>query len=364
MSPKSQAWREASLEQRRPEHDLVEQLIGELSGKREHTAYLALRALDTVVAPEEHELIASALAGAETDGGESPTWATRSRVLPSRARRASDPWGTIIELLLAFDDPEPHDLLVGLSTTGGRMANYVVLLDAAERDQWLQEEDLTVSEAPVEEALAEIADVLWQTDLYWPRQVIRDYSDLRALAHARTREHLVRTEPESLSDEDRRVLIDEFVAEQDTDQPEDVVRLLADTFIDFGDGYLDGDVLAWSPQEVDRFMLDWVPRKVILDRADHAALPEVLRAWLPFALRRRGLAPEHITPCVEEVGHCEEPYAESYDDESSWGLSRQVVSSLLADGVDLSDKDSVEQGMRAYNAQQLARSLREGTTED
>jgi hypothetical protein len=45
---------------------------------------------------------------------------------------------------------------------------------------------------------------------------------------------------------------------------------------------------------VERFMLDWVHRKVLLEPACVEPLPRVLARWVEFALSPRGLAPEHI----------------------------------------------------------------------
>jgi len=52
---------------------------------------------------------------------------------------------------------------------------------------------------------------------------------------------------------------------------------------------------------VDAFLIDWLPRKAHLDAADRAALPGALRAWVRFALERRDVPAEWITPVVDAV---------------------------------------------------------------
>ena len=104
-----------------------------------------------------------------------------------------------------------------------------------------------VVEVPPDQALAEIAEALTMTDRYWPRQTDPDYTELRAVAHTRSRSFAVERDRRPISDDERRGLIESFVAGTDAAASEDVLRALADTFVDFGDGYLTGGVLAWSP---------------------------------------------------------------------------------------------------------------------
>ena len=139
-----------------------------------------------------------------------------------------------------------------------------------------------------EHALAEIAEALMVTDLYCPRQTDPGYVELRALAHSRSDIFAVESVRQPIGDDERHDLIESFLAENDVVAPEDVLRALADIFIDFGDGCLHGGVLAWSPGDVELFLTDWVGRKVILDADDRAARPEVLRPASEHEAERRG----------------------------------------------------------------------------
>jgi hypothetical protein len=69
------------------------------------------------------------------------------------------------------------------------------------------------------------------------------------------------------------------------------------------------------------FLADWVPRKVALDAEQRAGLPETLRRWLRFAFERR-------------VWH--------RSGSSPWSLT---------------DREAVDDAIRALNAEQLARRL-------
>lgn len=78
------------------------------------------------------------------------------------------------------------------------------------------------------------------------------------------------------------------------------------------------------------FLADRVPRKVALDAEQRAGLPEALRRWVRFALERRGVAPGWIEPVPAELAKRE---------------------------VDLTDREAVDDAIRALNAEQLARRL-------
>jgi len=219
---------------------------------------------------------------------------------------------------------------------------------------------LTRDDVDPDEALSAVADALEMTDLYWPPQDDPDYTLTRALARWRTstgRGSTGEVEWRHLPDDDRRWLLDDFLAVLRDDVDPGVAEILADTFIDFGDGYLHGGVLAWSPGEVERFMLDWVHRKVLLEPECVDALPGVLAAWVEFALRRRGLAPEHVAPVVAQVIALEDEYADAADDSNLARPAKEILTRLVADGIDLSDKGAVASPVSAYNASRLARGL-------
>jgi hypothetical protein len=352
------AWQKRTLGQQDAEGDLVRAVVGATRGPRADAAYLALHALATI--PDEHwrDDVAAALEGAPSDAA--PTWAvdprTRAPEAPYRAHRWSDPWGSNLIHLVRFTEPIEHSLIVNETTVGGRYVHVIeVGVQGAEPDAVIG--GLTVAEVDPGEALADIADALWQTDMYWPPQDDPAYTLTRALAHWRTRGHRRDVEWEPLPDDQRRQLIDDFAAEHAVGVDAGIVEVLADTFIDFGDGYLHGGVLAWSPDEVARFMLDWVHRKVLLDAESIDALPAVLTAWVRFALRRRGLAPEHITPVVHAVAQAQDEFHDLTTDGSAGGPAKEILTRLLAEGVDLHDREAVDRVIGAYNAEQNARSL-------
>lgn len=218
---------------------------------------------------------------------------------------------------------------------------------------------------PVDAVLADLAGALQRTDMYWPRSDDEGFVEVRALAWSRCREYLPDwPEQRELSDEQRRELIDAFLADAYPPGPAaesmtggvdiDVVESLAELFCDYGEGYIGRGPLAWSPDWVGLFLTDWLPRKTFLDPDQRAALPEALRRWLDFALRRRGVDPQWIGPVVNAVDTFLPEFLAVMDDESSWGPAKQIAAELAARGVDLTDKTAVDAVISELNATRLA----------
>jgi hypothetical protein len=138
-----------------------------------------------------------------------------------------------------------------------------------------------------------------------------------------------------------------------------VTRSLAELFIDYGDGYITARPFGWSPGWVALFLTDWLPCKAVLDADQRSRLPDALRAWVRFALQRRGVDHEWISPVVAAVDENLPEFVAAFDDESSWGPAKEIAAALAGRGVDLADRESVEDALRALNAERLAERLRE-----
>ena len=77
------------------------------------------------------------------------------------------------------------------------------------------------------------------------------------------------------------------------------------------------------------FLADWLPRKAALDAEQRAALPEVLRRWIRYALEHREVDPEWIGPVVEAVDTFVPAFEEAFDDAAAWGPAKQIAAELL-----------------------------------
>jgi hypothetical protein len=104
-------------------------------------------------------------------------------------------------------------------------------------------------------------------------------------------------------------------------------------------------------------LTDWLPRKAILDADQRAALPDVLRAWLRFALTQRDISPYWIAPVVDAVDTYLPVFHDPFDDETAWGPAKQVGAALTERGIDLADRHAVDNAIHQLNAGQLAQRL-------
>jgi hypothetical protein len=176
------------------------------------------------------------------------------------------------------------------------------------------------------------------TDRYWPRYASDEYIAFRAFFWSRCREHLTERDLEA-PDLDRAPLLSAFTripAVRNVDPV--VVESLADLFLDFGEGYIEAGPLAWSPGHVSALLIDWLPRKASLDADQRRDLPDVLRAWVRFALEGRGLEERWIVSVEEAVDEFLPEFREAFDDPGAWGPREAIADELIARGIELTDR--------------------------
>jgi hypothetical protein len=132
----------------------------------------------------------------------------------------------------------------------------------------------------------------------------------------------------------RAMLVAEFLASDDAEDLSDreSASRCADHIVDYGCDRDFGRPLRVSPAKVETFLLDWLPRKVRLSRADQDAMPHVLLAWVRWAGRRSGLAQDLVVATLEAVFESIRTFASVYRDPASFGLEPDMVDRLLPDG--------------------------------
>lgn len=354
-----QAWLAAGMREREPERQLCLEVVGRASSRPSPHGLAAVAALRRIVAPSEVSMLDGTVKILSASQP-LPPWSDVPPFEPVKAWRAVDVWDSEHVLFVEYGGPVPHTLMAQLMLAGGVLVEKLALLEPGAAASWERlrepgEVPMPTVETPVADALAELAHALRVTDMTLPRQDDEDFVDLRAMAWSRCRPHLLDwPDRQSLGDVDRDRLLDDFAA--DTAEPDDtVVRSLAELFLEYGEGYMTSGPLCWSPDWVGLFLTDWLPRKGILDAEQRAALPEVLRRWIRFALRRRDVAPEWIGPVVEAVDTCLPEFNEAFDDTAAWGPAKLIAAELAARGIDLSDKEAVDEAVRVLNAERLAR---------
>jgi hypothetical protein len=105
-----------------------------------------------------------------------------------------------------------------------------------------------------------------------------------------------------------------------------------DRIIEYGCEHDLGRPLRVSPVKCEMFLLDWLPRKVLLSPAEQDAMPHVLAAWVRWAGRRSGLPAGAVRATLDAVWDATGRFTEAYRDPSAFGLDRELVRRLLPDG--------------------------------
>lgn len=132
----------------------------------------------------------------------------------------------------------------------------------------------------------------------------------------------------------RAMLVAEFLASDEAEDLSDTqaASRCADHIIDYGCDQDFGRPLRMSPAKVATFLLDWLPRKVLLLAAEQHAMPHVLAAWVRWAGRRQGVAAGMVAETLDAVFDSMGKFAQVYHDPTSFGLDAALVSRLLPDG--------------------------------
>ncbi|MFD1933602.1 MULTISPECIES: hypothetical protein [Nonomuraea] len=158
-------------------------------------------------------------------------------------------------------------------------------------------------------------------------------SRLKALPPGRKRPAPLHSEA-PYSRERRAMLAAEFLSSDAAEHLSDpsAASRCADHIIDYGCEQDFDRPLRVSPTKCETFLLEWLPRKVMLSHAEQEAMPHVLAAWVRFAARRTGLPEPGITATLDGVWEATARFPEAYRDPASFGLDMALMERLLPDG--------------------------------
>jgi len=131
----------------------------------------------------------------------------------------------------------------------------------------------------------------------------------------------------------RAMLVAEFLASDEAEDLSDrrAASKCADHIVSYGCEQDFGRPLRMSPAKAETFLLDWLPRKIMLWPAEQDAMPHVLAAWTRWAGRRRGLHAEAVNETLDAVFGAMGTFTRVYRDPSSFGLDAGLVGRLLPD---------------------------------
>ncbi|GAA2106026.1 hypothetical protein [Actinomadura alba] len=132
----------------------------------------------------------------------------------------------------------------------------------------------------------------------------------------------------------RATLAAQFLASDEAEELSDrsAASRCVDRIIDYGCTYDSGRPLRVSPIKCERFLLEWVPSKVLLWPNEQEAMPHVLAAWVRWASKRTGLPEEGVRATLDAVWDATVRFADVYRDPTEAGLDRDIVERLLPDG--------------------------------
>jgi hypothetical protein len=131
----------------------------------------------------------------------------------------------------------------------------------------------------------------------------------------------------------RATLVAEFLASDEAEDLSDTkaASRCADHIVDYGCDQDFGRPLRMSPAKVEVFLLDWLPRKVMLSPAEQHAMPHVLACWVRWAGGRHMAAADAVAETLDTVFDSMGTFAQVYRDPTAFGLDPQLVARLLPD---------------------------------
>jgi hypothetical protein len=131
----------------------------------------------------------------------------------------------------------------------------------------------------------------------------------------------------------RAMLVAEFLASDEAEDLSDreAASRCADHIVEYGCDHDFGRPLRMSPAKAETFLLDWLPRKVMLSPAEQHAMPHVLVAWVRWAGCRSGLDIAAISKTLDAVFDSMGTFGRVYHDPASFGLEPGLVARLLPD---------------------------------
>jgi hypothetical protein len=131
----------------------------------------------------------------------------------------------------------------------------------------------------------------------------------------------------------RAMLVASFLASDEAEDLSDrtAASRCGDHIVNYGCDKDFGRPLRVSPAKAETFLLDWLPRRVVLSPAEQHAMPHVLASWVRWAGRRHTVAAAAVTETLDAVFNAMATFAQVYRDPTAFGLDPQLVARLLPD---------------------------------
>jgi hypothetical protein len=121
-------------------------------------------------------------------------------------------------------------------------------------------------------------------------------------------------------------------------------------------GFMPGYLGVSSPAElrrghIEEMLLDVYPRKVVVERReDTLETLAALRDFLAYLDDSRALDASRVRQLLSELENIGPEFADAVMEPANWGPGRALMTSMLADGVDMNDPAAVDRWIVNYNA--------------
>jgi hypothetical protein len=282
-----------------------------------------------------------------------PAWLTQlARVRPTGAHAFGDRDGNQITYLasFAYTDPDAggpeHVVAAVVDHESGHLKDLFVAAPAGALLAQLEAAtatDATMHMVEVDpgELRGEVERFLSTTDNLAELPEARSLTSDRALAALRLR---LLPEPEE------KLTVQDFL-----DAPEATrIRKADSESMNFAlkliSSFAANDPLRWDAGTVKDFLLDWMPARALLDRADIELIPSVLSAWVRWAGRMSGLPAREVAQNVAAVAMNRTEFAKRARSGSHRSEAAQAMIDMLAEGVDVNDEKAVADWLAGYNS--------------
>ena len=327
-------------------------------------ALAALRALAAVTAPDHAAAARTAADRLAAAGLCEPAWgADLGDARPTAAAlMREEAFDDGVSVLVEFTAPNVDAHTIGIyidHNMGGLVKDVFLAGPLSEVRRQLGKAPSTVGVAirdlDLAEARARAEAAFDMLDHTWDPPVGEDVRPMRALIEARVGllpgGFELPDEYVEITPEERDALLEDFLASPEgrrwrgDEDAEDVARLA----IDFGADYNHGGPLRWSPVVVEIFMTGWLARKATREPVFFERVPDVLRAWVKYAGRRRAVPAALLREAVAAVRKYRDEMLDAVNDPEAWGPAKTFASAALEAGVDLTDHDEVQRFIERYN---------------
>jgi hypothetical protein len=340
-------WRGRELADEETDAALFPSLVDAFEAIGTAPTLASLRAL-TAVATERGAVHARAAADRLAASGlPEPEWAaTLGQARPTGAALLEEPvFDDGVSVVIEFDVSYALDVYID-HNLGGLVSDVSV---TGPLSDVRQNEHLMFREIGLADARARVEAALETLQRSPEPPVDEQVWALRAMIAARLRLLPDGFEPpdEHVSVDREALLADFFAAPEGErwrgDQDAEFVIRHA---VDFGADVNHGGPLRWSPGTVAVFLTGWVPDRVMAEPEFFARVPDVLRDWVRYAGRRRGVPAEALRDAVEAVGDYREDLLNAVTDPDTWSLAEAIAESALEAGIDPSDDAALARFMR------------------